>query len=91
MDTCIINSPLGFTKISGYINGIVSVTIVNTKEELSEVIPEALLECITQFKAYFKEERKTLNLKLNPEGTPFQKKVWKQLETIPYGKTISYL
>ena len=90
MDTCIINSPLGFTKISGDINGIVSVTIVNTKEELSEVIPEALLECVTQLKAYFKEERKTFNLKLNPEGTPFQKKVWKQLETIPYGKTISY-
>jgi len=90
MDTCIINSPLGFTKISGDINGIVSVTIVNTKEELSEVIPEAVLECVTQLKAYFKEERKTFNLKLNPEGTPFQKKVWKQLETIPYGKTISY-
>jgi methylated-DNA-[protein]-cysteine S-methyltransferase len=90
MDTCIINSPLGFTKISGDINGIVSVTIVNTKEELSEEIPEAFLECVTQLKAYFKEERKTFNLKLNPEGTPFQKKGWKQLETVPYGKTISY-
>ena len=91
MDTCIIHCPLGFTKISGDINGIVSVTIVNTKEELSGIIPETLLECVTQLKAYFKEERKTFNLKLNPEGTPFQKKVWKQLERIPYGKTISYL
>jgi methylated-DNA-[protein]-cysteine S-methyltransferase len=91
MDTCIIHCPLGSTKISGDINGIVSVTIGNTKEELSRIIPETLLECVTQLKAYFKEERKTFNLKLNPEGTSFQKKVWKQLETVPYGKTISYL
>jgi methylated-DNA-[protein]-cysteine S-methyltransferase len=68
MDTCIINSPLRFTKISVDINGIVSVTIVNTKKLL-----EAVLECVTQLKAYFKEEHKTFNLKLNPERTRFQK------------------
>ena len=28
---------------------------------------------------------------LNPNGTEFQKKVWRQLETIPFGKTLSYL
>ncbi|HDZ14815.1 MAG TPA: methylated-DNA--[protein]-cysteine S-methyltransferase, partial [Pricia sp.] len=28
---------------------------------------------------------------LNPKGTDFQKRVWKTLETIPYGKTVSYL
>ncbi|MBQ9179965.1 MAG: methylated-DNA--[Firmicutes bacterium] len=29
-------------------------------------------------------------LPLNPAGTDFQKKVWKQLEKIPYGKTVTY-
>jgi methylated-DNA-[protein]-cysteine S-methyltransferase len=91
MDDCTVETPLGFAKICGDINGIVSVTIVDTKEMVSEVIPESLLDCVTQLKAYFKEERKTFNLKLNPEGTAFQKKVWNQLLTIPYGKTISYL
>ena len=28
---------------------------------------------------------------LNPNGTPFQKKVWNKLLDIPYGKTCSYL
>ena len=46
---------------------------------------------ISILKGYFKNERKTFDLKLNPEGTIFQKKVWKLLEEIPSGKTISYL
>lgn len=91
METCIIETPLGPTKIVGDKDGIASVSILNTKEELSEVIPEPLLECVTQLKGYFKNERKTFDLKLNPEGTIFQKKVWKLLEEIPSGKTISYL
>ncbi len=91
METCCIETPLGHAKIVGDFNGISSVSILDTTHQLSEVIPESLLECVTQLKAYFKNERKTFDLKLNPEGTLFQKKVWKQLETIPYGKTISYL
>jgi methylated-DNA-[protein]-cysteine S-methyltransferase len=30
------------------------------------------------------------DLKLAPEGTAFQKQIWKQLEEIPYGETCSY-
>jgi len=91
LQTCFIETPLGHAKIMGDDNGIASVSILNTQEELSEVIPETLLDCVTQLKAYFKNDRKTFDLKLNPEGTVFQKKVWKKLETIPFGKTISYL
>lgn len=91
MQTCYIETPLGRAKIVGDNNGVASVSILNTEEELSDVIPEELLDCVTQLKAYFNEELKTFNLKLNPEGTTFQKKVWQQLQTIPFGKTLSYL
>ncbi|WP_299112143.1 methylated-DNA--[protein]-cysteine S-methyltransferase [uncultured Winogradskyella sp.] len=91
MLTCYIETPLGQAKIVGNNDGIASVSILDKQHQLSEVIPEPLLDCVTQLKAYFKNERKSFDLKLNPEGTVFQKKVWKQLETIPYGKTISYL
>jgi methylated-DNA-[protein]-cysteine S-methyltransferase len=40
---------------------------------------------------YFKGERKTFNLKLNPKGTEFQKKVWQKLLNIPFNKTRTYL
>ena len=29
-------------------------------------------------------------LTLSPEGTPFYREVWRELERIPYGRTISY-
>ena len=91
METCYIETPLGHTEIVGDKDGIISVSILNTNQELSETIPESLLDCVTQLKAYFNEERKSFDLKLNPKGTVFQQRVWKALETIPYGKTISYL
>jgi len=91
MDSCTIDTPLGCAKIIGNENGIASVSILDTPKEVSDTIPETLLDCVIQLKEYFNEKRKTFDLKLNPEGTTFQKKVWNQLETIPFGKTISYL
>ena len=39
---------------------------------------------------YFNGKRKEFNIPLEPEGTEFQKKVWKALLEIPYGQTRSY-
>lgn len=91
IQTCFIETPLGPAKITGDEHGIASVLILDTKEELSDSIPEYLLDCVIQLKEYFNGTRKTFDLKIHPEGTTFQKKVWKQLETIPFGNTISYL
>ena len=91
MVTCIIKSPLGFTKIIGNEDGISSVTVLNSGEKTTDIIPDVLDDCVIQLNEYFEGIRKQFNLKLNPQGTDFQKRVWKQLEQIPYGKTWSYL
>lgn len=39
---------------------------------------------------YFSGKRKKFTVKLEILGTPFQKKVWQQLQNIPFGKTNSY-
>ena len=44
----------------------------------------------TQLAAYFAGERKTFDVDLLPEGTPFQMQVWSALLEIPYGKVVSY-
>ena len=49
-----------------------------------------ILETKKQLKEYFNNKRKTFDLPLKALGTEFQKKVWKELSKIPYGKTISY-
>ena len=43
-----------------------------------------------QLGAYFSGRRRAFELPLAPRGTPFQRKVWRQLERIPYGATRSY-
>lgn len=49
-----------------------------------------LLEAKRQLEEYFSGLRAGFSLPLNPQGTAFQKKVWQQLEAIPYGQTRTY-
>lgn len=91
MEVCVVKSPLGFTKISGDENGITSISILNSEEKTTDIIPLILEDCVHQLHEYFEGKRTQFDLILNPEGTDFQKKVWKELENIPYGKTYSYL
>lgn len=91
METCIIKSPLGYIKITGDEVGITSISILNSTEKPTDIIPEVLEDCVHQLHEYFEGKRTRFDLQLNLEGTAFQQNVWRQLQTIPYGKTISYL
>lgn len=91
MEMCIIKSPLGYTKILGDENGIASISVLNSEEKETEIIPLSLQDCVQQLQDYFEGNRKSFSLTLNPKGTSFQKKVWNELQNIPFGKTITYL
>ena len=91
MSQCIIHTPLGPAKIVGDAEGVTSITVLNTEEPLTDIIPETLQDCVYQLSEYFNGERQDFDLKLNPSGTEFQKQVWNKLLEIPFGKTISYL
>jgi methylated-DNA-[protein]-cysteine S-methyltransferase len=43
-----------------------------------------------QLEEYFAGERRTFDLPVSPAGTPFQQRVWAELQRIGYGETISY-
>ena len=42
------------------------------------------------WREYFGGERKRFEIALAPEGTPFQRSVWKAISTVGFGETISY-
>lgn len=43
-----------------------------------------------QLRAYFAGTLREFDLPIALEGTPFQKRVWTELQEIPFGETISY-
>src|SRR4029079_1257543 len=43
-----------------------------------------------QIEEFFDGKRQSFELPLAPEGSEFQRAVWKELTRIPFGKTISY-
>ena len=49
-----------------------------------------LRAAIEQLDEYFAGRRRRFDLPLAPRGTDFQRRVWRALSDIPYGKTISY-
>ncbi len=49
-----------------------------------------LRQAARQLEEYFAGRRKVFDLPLNPQGTPFQQKVWRALCAVPYGQTASY-
>ena len=55
-----------------------------------EESPNPFLEIERQLGEYFRGERTKFDLRLAPEGTPFQLAAWRQLCRIPYGRTITY-
>ena len=90
-DIAYYKTPIGIAKIIGDENGISSVFVIDEEIELSAEIPAFLEECVLQLDEYFKGTRKVFSVKLNPQGTNFQKKVWNELLKVPFGKSRSYL
>jgi len=90
METVRIKTPLGIAEIIGDENGISKIA-VTVDGIISESIPIVLQEAVNQLNDYFEGKRTEFDLKLNLIGTPFQRKVWKALTDIPFGKTKSYL
>ncbi|CAN5432163.1 methylated-DNA--[protein]-cysteine S-methyltransferase [soil metagenome] len=91
LQTAYYSSPIGTLEIKGNEEGLFSLLFMNEEVEATVKIPETLKEVFYQLDEYFTGIRKEFGLKLNPEGTEFQKRVWKELAEIEFGKTCSYL
>ncbi len=90
-DIAYYKTPIGIAKIIGDEDGIISVSVMDDEIETSAIIPETLKKCVLQLDEYFQKKRINFDLKLNPQGTDFQKKVWNELQQISFAKTTTYL
>lgn len=83
-------SPVGTLLITSLDEKITSVQFTNDEPPESNVTP-VIAQCVRELEEYFLQGRKFFTVELSLSGSEFQNKVWNELLTIPYGKTISYL
>jgi methylated-DNA-[protein]-cysteine S-methyltransferase len=95
--TLLMDSPVGPLEVVSDGEGITHVLFF---DEDVAMLPNALTSSSPadslvaaaqrQLRAYFDGELEQFDLPLSPVGTAFQRRVWHELEQIPYGETASY-
>lgn len=89
------HSPIGILKIAGTEDYISEVTYFDKVQKAptdnKKKFSPMMIQCIEQLIQYFHGERRSFELPVNQQGTPFQQQVWNELTGIPYAKTASYL
>jgi len=82
-------SPIGVILIKANNDGILSIQLVLEKCDVINENEWTLL-CKRELSEYFLGKRKHFSVPLLLNGTDFQVKVWKELQNISYGETVSY-
>lgn len=89
-----VDSPVGLLTLAGRDGRLMHLRMVDQTYEPShdgwESDDNAFPEAVEQLESYFAGELFDFDLELDMVGTPFQRKVWTALLTIPYGDTRSY-
>jgi methylated-DNA-[protein]-cysteine S-methyltransferase len=86
-----LDTPIGQIVLEGDGDVLIGLRLPNAvgagrRDEESPILKEAA----TQLEEYFAAERTGFDLRMELDGTPFQREVWAELTRIPYGETISY-
>ena len=83
------NSPIGIVRLTEEGGAI-------TRIELTDAIDVSVMptplhhEAEQQILSFLEGKRRQLNLPIRMVGTPFQQRVWRALQQIPYGATRTY-
>lgn len=92
MPYCTMPSPLGDLWLREENGALTHIGLPGTPPPVDVPQEETplLREAQRQLNEYFAGKRRDLSLPLKPAGTPFRRRVWAVLQTIPYGKTVTY-
>src|SRR2546426_3877783 len=91
----IMDSPFGPVCIAGAKAGLLRVDFQRGNRPVRPAAAwqedsELLRDAIHQLQEYFQGQRQSFSLPLAPPGTPFQQRVWQELQRIPFGTTLTY-
>lgn len=81
------NSPVGNIVVKSNGSAVTDVFLGEYAAENPDFLTE---KAVNELKLYFSGTLKQFSFPIELSGTDFQKRVWKVLTEIPYGKTVSY-
>lgn len=92
---CYTDSPLGKLLLVGDFHGL---SVINFQSGPKPLLPEScwrkdaafFVNAILQLDEYFTGQRQRFSLRINPQGSDFQRQVLAAVARIPYGQTASY-
>lgn len=82
-------TPIGVIEIRGSERAVASARLVRAAGR-AQGAPRALRDFSAELRRYFGGSPARFRAALHPKGTRFQKRVWKELSKIPFGRTASY-
>lgn len=91
-----IDSPIGPLRLAASDAGMHTIEFRDARHPVKRDAdwhegPHPLLQrAEQQLREYFAGQRRSFDLPLAPQGSPFQRRVWQSLATIGYGETLSY-
>jgi len=96
MNYSYLESPIGTLLIAGDADAIHEINFPKNgcarrpEADWTESSRGPVSDALRQLREYFAGKRTEFDLPLSPKGTEFQRGVWRRLQEIPYGETISY-
>lgn len=88
---CDVATPLGMLRLVAEQGELVELCLRPEVEGGPVADSEPILrEACRQLGEYFAGQRRAFDLPLRLAGTPFQEAVWRELQRIPFGTTLSY-
>jgi O-6-methylguanine DNA methyltransferase len=88
INECIFKTPLAHMLLNEEDGKIIHASF--TRRKLKKTSNPTLLHAQKEIIQYFKGVRKRFTIKINPNGSVYQKKVWRELLQIKYGHTKYY-
>ena len=91
----VLATPFGPLRVAGTAQGLTIVGFTDgdqppRQERDGEGKTELVREAKHQLQEYFEGRRRFFTLPVAPAGTPFQQRVWEELQKIPWGATTTY-
>jgi methylated-DNA-[protein]-cysteine S-methyltransferase len=91
-----IGTPVGPLQLSVDDDGVLTEILLPNRRHRSDstdgspAAKKGLREAAAQLHEYFEKKRRTFDVQMRPQGSPFELRVWERLRKIPYGVTMSY-